>query len=135
MAGMPETPPLCVVAAQIERDGRYLITQRRPGAVLPLLWEFPGGKLEDGETKLQCLIRELEHRIGVKVQDPVKSMEVLHPYSGYTLRLVVYSCTLAEDQEPQALNCHAVKWVLPEELGEHDFPGADQESVDQLLGI
>jgi hypothetical protein len=62
-------------------------------------------------------------------------MEVLHPYSGYTLRLVVYSCTLAADQEPKALNCHAVKWVLPEELGEHEFPGADQESVDQLLGL
>ena len=60
---MSETLPLCVVAAQIERAGRFLITQRRPGAVLPLLWEFPGGKLEEGETKIQCLTRELEHRI------------------------------------------------------------------------
>ena len=132
---MSETLPLCVVAAQIERAGRFLITQRRPGAVLPLLWEFPGGKLEEGETKIQCLTRELEHRIGVEVQDVVKSMEVLHPYSGYTLRLVVYRCTLSAEQEPQALNCHEVKWVLPEELAEHEFPGADQESVDQLLGL
>ncbi len=131
---MSQTLPLCVVAAQIERDGRFLITQRRPTAVLPLLWEFPGGKLEEGETKVACLRRELEHRLGVQVQDPVKSMEVLHPYEGYDLRLVVYRCTLPEDQVPQALNCHAIKWVLPEELAEHEFPGADQESVDQLLG-
>lgn len=132
---MSETLPLCVVAAQIERGGRFLITQRRPTAVLPLLWEFPGGRLEEGETKVACLRRELEHRLGVQVQDPVKSMEVLHPYAGYDLRLVVYRCTLPADQEPQALNCHAVKWVLPEELAEHEFPGADQESVDQLLGL
>lgn len=132
---MSETLPLCVVAAQIERDGRFLITQRRPSAVLPLLWEFPGGKLEEGETKIQALRRELAHRIGCAVLDPVKSMEVLHPYAGYDLRLVVYRCTLAEGAEPQALNCHAIKWVLPEELGDHEFPGADQESVDQLLGL
>ena len=56
-----------VVAAVIEQDGRYLITQRRPTALLPLLWEFPGGKVEDSETDAEALKREVFHRLGVEV--------------------------------------------------------------------
>ena len=52
-----------VVAAVIEREGRYLITQRRPTAVLPLLWEFPGGRVEDSETDAAALKREVRHRL------------------------------------------------------------------------
>ena len=55
-----------VVAAVIERDGRYLITQRRPTAVLPLLWEFPGGRVEAGETDTHALKREVLHRLGAR---------------------------------------------------------------------
>ena len=55
-----------VVSAAIERDGSYLITQRLEKAVFPLLWEFPGGKIEAGENKEQALARELEYRLGVE---------------------------------------------------------------------
>ena len=56
-----------VVAAVIEHDGRYLITQRNANAVLPLLWEFPGGRVEPGESETGCLLREVKGRIGVEV--------------------------------------------------------------------
>ena len=60
-----DKPHVRVVAAELERDGRYLITQRREHAVLPLLWEFPGGKVEDGEDDSAALRRELRERLGV----------------------------------------------------------------------
>ena len=63
---MPTKPHIRVVAAEIERDGRYLITQRRPVASLPLLWEFPGGKVEPGEPDASALARELLEKIGLE---------------------------------------------------------------------
>ena len=57
-----------VVAAVLERDGRYLITQRRSSAVLPLLWEFPGGRVEEGETDAHALKREVSHRLGAEIE-------------------------------------------------------------------
>ena len=62
-------PPLIrLVAAVIEHDGRYLITQRRATAVLPGLWEFPGGRVEDGESDDEALRRELRERLGAEVE-------------------------------------------------------------------
>ena len=61
-------PPIRVVAAVIAEGGRYLITQRRPTAVLPLLWEFPGGKVEQGESDADALKREVFHRLGVQIE-------------------------------------------------------------------
>ena len=65
---MSITPTIRVVAAVIERDGRYLITQRRSSAVLPLMWEFPGGRVEAGETDSDALRREVLHRLGVEIE-------------------------------------------------------------------
>src|SRR5580704_15080974 len=69
-----------VVAAVIERDGRYLITQRRPAAVLPLLWEFPGGRVEESETDAAALKREVRHRLGVEIDVGQLISFVSHPY-------------------------------------------------------
>jgi len=63
---MSQGPTIRVVAAVIERDGTYLITQRRPTAVLPLMWEFPGGRVEEDETDTAALQREVRHRLGVE---------------------------------------------------------------------
>jgi 8-oxo-dGTP diphosphatase len=65
MASASLGQPIRVVAGVIGRDGSYLITQRRPGAVLPLLWEFPGGRVERSETDTEALQREVKHRLGV----------------------------------------------------------------------
>ena len=72
-----------VVAAVIERDGRYLITQRKPTAVLPLLWEFPGGRVEDGESETAALVREVVGRIGSEVSVFEKLGDHFHEYDAY----------------------------------------------------
>ncbi len=125
-------PGIRVVSALIERDGRFLVTQRRASATLPLLWEFPGGKVEPGETDEQALQRELVERLALEVRVCEREVEVDHQYQGYTLHLRTYRCRITGD-DPRPIAVAAVRWATPAELGELPFPGADQASVDALL--
>ena len=83
-----------VVAAVLEKDGRYLITQRRATAVLPLMWEFPGGRVEDGETDAHALKREVRHRLGAEIEVGKLISFVSHPYEHYVVDLFLYECAL-----------------------------------------
>jgi len=83
-----------VVAAVIDHDGRYLITQRNSNAVLPGLWEFPGGRVEPDESETACLLREVKGRIGVEVIVGAKLGEHQHDYTTYQVHLTMYSCKL-----------------------------------------
>jgi 8-oxo-dGTP diphosphatase len=124
-------PHIRVVAAEIEREGAYLITQRRPNAELPLLWEFPGGRVREGESDGDALRRTLRDRLDVDVQIGHRVLHVTHTYEGYTLDMVVYRCSLLA--EPRAGRVHDLRWVRPEDFGKYRFPGADQQTVDALL--
>lgn len=124
-------PHIRVVAAEIERDGAYLITQRRPEAALPLLWEFPGGRVRDGESDGDALRRALSDRLGVEARIGHRVLHVTHGYEGYTLDMVVYRCTLLG--EPKLLRVQELRWARPEAFGDYRFPGADQQTVDALL--
>jgi len=121
-----------VVSAEIHRDGKYLISQRLPQAVLPLLWEFPGGRVREGQEDGDVLREKLMSRLGVEITVGELVLEVTHAYDGYDLVLRVYRCTLGEG-EPSAVRVNAVEWVAPEELRQYSFPGADQKTVDLLL--
>jgi 8-oxo-dGTP diphosphatase len=124
-----------VVAAVIEHEGRYLITQRRPAAVLPLLWEFPGGKVEDGESDAHALIREVVHRIGIEVAVFEKLGDHFHEYDQYDVLMSMYSCALPAGAEPAAVGVNEVRWVSSDELSGYEFPPADQSSMSKLLGL
>jgi 8-oxo-dGTP diphosphatase len=122
-----------VVAAIIERGGRYLVTQRRPSAVLPLLWEFPGGRVEDGEADRDALRREVLHRIGVGVEPGKLVSFVSHPYERYVVDLYLYECQLLEG-EPSRVNVNDFRWVTSAEFDQLSFTPADEASMSQLLG-
>ena len=122
-----------VVAAIIEREGKYLVTQRRPSAVLPLLWEFPGGRVEEGETDRAALRREVLYRIGVDVEPSKLVSFVSHPYDRYVVDLYLYQCAL-RGGEPQAENVHAFRWVSSDGFDELPFTPADEASMNKLLG-
>jgi 8-oxo-dGTP diphosphatase len=124
-----------VVAAVIEQEGRYLITQRRDEAVLPGLWEFPGGKVEEGEPDEVALRREVEGRLGVEITVAKKLTEKHHSYEKYDVHLTLYACTLAPNQKPRALRVKDVRWVASSEFAQYKFPPADQATMDQLLGL
>ena len=121
-----------VVSAEICRQGKYLITQRSMRAVLPLLWEFPGGRVRDDETDEAVLLRSLDKRIGVQATVGELLMEVRHEYHGYDLVMCVYRCEIGT-QEPQAVSVHDLAWVTPDEFSDYVFPGADQKTIDALL--
>lgn len=122
-----------VVAALVERDGKYLITQRRENAVLPLLWDFPGGRVEAGESDEAALAREVRERLGARVDVGQLISFVNHPYEKYAVDLYLYECILLNDQ----LHCHAVKgyaWVTSKEMETYSFTPVDEASMSILLG-
>jgi 8-oxo-dGTP diphosphatase len=125
---------LRVVAAVIESQGRYLITQRRAVAVLPLLWEFPGGKVEDGETDQAALVREVQHRLGVAISVGKLISFVRHQYDRYTVDLHLYECTL-DSGAPAKANVNDFRWVESSDFDNYPFTPADEASVAALLGI
>ncbi len=123
-----------VVAAVIAQGGRYLITQRRATAVLPLLWEFPGGRVEGGETDAAALEREVEHRLGVSVKVGSLISYVSHPYERYTVDLHLYDCSIVSG-EPFERNVRAFRWATSAEFDDHEFTPADEASMSRLLGV
>lgn len=123
-----------VVAAVIAEDGRYLVTQRRPTAVLPLLWEFPGGKVEGTETDVEALKREVRYRVGVDIEPGAELSSVRHEYEHYAVELHLYDCRVTRG-EPLALNVHQFRWVASDEFDQLPFTPADEASMSKLLGL
>ena len=123
-----------VVAAVLEQSGRYLITQRRPTAGLPLLWEFPGGRVEANETDAQALKREVLHRLGGEIECGKLISFVSHPYEHYVVDLFLYECRLLNDVlESRAV--HAFKWVASTDFDQYPFTPADEASMNKLLDV
>jgi len=121
-----------VVTAQIERDGRFLIAQRSSAGVLPGLWEFPGGRVEPDESDQQALARKLRERFGAEAEVGPLTLEVVHEYDDYTVDLVVYRARVPPG-EFAGPGVPEYRWVAPEDLDRYPFPGADQQTVSQLL--
>src|SRR5260370_8501330 len=89
-----------VVAAMIEKDGKYLITQRRPTATLPLLWEFPGGRVEEGETDEAALARELKEETEIDVDVGDRVIHGHHSYPHHHINFPAYP------SRPPPMNCN-----------------------------
>lgn len=124
-----------VVAAVLEREGRYLITQRRESAVLPLQWEFPGGKVEAGENDEDALRRELSERLDADFEIGKKIGEKHHIYDGYRGHFGPLRRQAHPRSPMRAKRVRDFRWVASSEFGQYQFPDADQRTMDQLLGI
>jgi 8-oxo-dGTP diphosphatase len=134
MSDKPPMRTIRVVAAVIGQQGKYLITQRRPTAVLPLMWEFPGGRVEPGEEDAEALTREVEHRLGVSIAVGKLMSYVRHPYEHYAVDLYLYECTI-ESGEASAVNVNAHAWVTSDQFDRYPFTPADELSMSELLGV
>lgn len=130
----PDKPKIRVVAALVEREGRYLITQRRANAILPLLWEFPGGRVEEGESDEEALCREIMERLGINARVGVLISFVDHEYERYRIGLHLYECHL-EEGELQKLGVADARFVRSDEFERFEFTPADELSVARLLGL
>jgi 8-oxo-dGTP diphosphatase len=123
-----------VVAAVIERsDRRLLIGQRRKNDTSPLKWEFPGGKVRDGEAAEAALARELQEELGVTLVKSAELGRVRHHYAGTPEELEIrfFAAAIAESELlPGAFE--QIAWALPKELGNYDFLAANRELIAQL---
>ena len=120
-----------VAAAVIERDGCFLITQRKPDVDLAGYWEFPGGKREKGESLKDCVQREVYEELGVQISTPVLFRSLEYEYSDKVVVLHFFRCVILGG-EPRALGCADWRWVRPMELGQYQFPPADEPIVCEL---
>lgn len=124
-------PHFDVTAAVIRKNGRLLIAQRPLGGRLGGLWEFPGGKVEPGETLPQCLRREIKEELGVriKVGKPITSIE--HAYTHFKITLYAFECELVSGK-PQALEVENFKWVRMSDLKKYAFAKTDLKIIEAL---
>ena len=120
--------PLVVAAAVIARNGRIMLCQRRPESHNGLKWEFPGGKLEPGESPEAALRRELREELEIETDVGRVRDAVYHRYPGRDVLVLFYDCRIVRG-EPRTVDCNAVAWALPAELPDYDFAGADAEFV------
>ena len=125
---------MTVVAAVIERgDRRLLIGQRRREDSSPMKWEFPGGKIRNGEAPEAALARELREELGVTLTKCVEMGRVRHQYQGAAdeLEILFFAAAIA-DGEAEPLCFEQIAWVLPKELGAYDFLTANRELIANL---
>ena len=132
-----DLPTVLVVAvALIDADGRVLIAQRPEGKQLAGLWEFPGGKVEAGETPEACLIRELDEELGIQVTNACLAPFVFasHGYESFHLIMPLYLCRrwsgVVTAREHEAL-----AWVKPQMLKDYPMPPADAPLVAWLRDL
>ncbi|HET6345324.1 MAG TPA: (deoxy)nucleoside triphosphate pyrophosphohydrolase [Myxococcota bacterium] len=121
-----------VVSAAIVQDKRYLITQRTAKAVLPMLWEFPGGRVEDGESDEAALMRELHHRLGIEAEICELLSTTEREYDDYVVHLQLYRCELGPIPA-KPLMVRDLRWVTSDEFELYAFAPADQTAMDALL--
>lgn len=121
---------ITVVAAVIERDGHFLVTRRQDGVHLAGLWEFPGGKIDPGETHAAALEREIREELDAAVEVRELIFEAAHDYVDVAVRLYFYACVLSG--VPRPLLGQAMRWVPRHELPQLGFPEADAELIRRL---
>ncbi|MEC9267135.1 8-oxo-dGTP diphosphatase MutT [Pacificispira sp.] len=129
-----DVPILLVVAvALIDRDGRILIAKRPEGKKMAGLWEFPGGKVAEGETPERALIRELQEELGIDTRAsclaPIGFAS--HAYDDFHLLMPLYVCRVWQGN-PQPREGQELAWVRPARLGDYPMPPADVPLVAQL---
>jgi 8-oxo-dGTP diphosphatase len=120
-----------VVAALIRQEGRVLLSQRRPDQALPLHWEFPGGKVEPGESPEAALVREVDEELGCAVKVGPIFEVVFHAYPDFDLYMLVYAAEIIGGV-PLARQVAAVAWVAPAEIPKLKLPPADYPLAHRL---
>ena len=120
-----------MVAALIWDENRFMICQRPIEKARGLLWEFPGGKVEPGETGPAALIRECREELDVRLEVGEAFAEVVYPYPDLTIHLTLYQAVIAEGA-PKQLEHQAILWITPSEWRNYPFCPADAELLEQM---
>jgi 8-oxo-dGTP diphosphatase len=121
-----------VAAAVVYRDGNILITRRAPGEKLAGVWEFPGGKLEPGETPQSCIVRELREELGVESDASEILTTSVFTYSGGSIELIAVTVSLRS--AVLTLQVHdKAEWVAPQDLLGYELAPADVPIAEEVI--
>ena len=120
-----------VVAALIWDKDKFMICQRPAHKARALLWEFAGGKVEQGETKEQALVRECQEELAVTLSVGDVFMEIVHEYPDITVHLTLFNATIAEGV-PQILEHNDIRWISVSEIDNYIFCPADVKILDRI---
>jgi len=121
---------IVVVAAVVEDEGRFLVTRRPQGVHLAGLWEFPGGKIDAGETHAEALAREMREELDTEIEIGGLLLNVTHAYDDRTVALYFYRCALRGEPRPRL--GQEMRWVPRGELATLGFPPADAALIRLL---
>jgi 8-oxo-dGTP diphosphatase len=134
IASRGEMKTVVVTAALIIEQGKILITQRKKDSSRALLWEFPGGKVKEGEEPREALRRELTEELEVEVDVGTIFDAVFFSYPEYPVLLLIYRCRIQKGL-PKPIACQDLRWVTPRELEKMGMPPADDPVRRHLLSL
>lgn len=127
-------PHKVIGVAVIWKDQRILIDRRKPEGLLGGLWEFPGGKLEPGETIEECIQREIREELAIDIAVGEQLIVVDHTYTHFRVTLNVHHCQYLAG-EPQVIECDEIRWVAVDELSDYPFPKANIKIIEALRSV
>ncbi|MCU0542937.1 MAG: 8-oxo-dGTP diphosphatase MutT [Oscillatoriaceae cyanobacterium Prado104] len=119
-----------VAAIKNDRE-QFLIDKRSPQGLHGGFWEFPGGKVEPGETIEACIAREIMEELGIVIEVGELLIAIEHDYGRFTVTLNVHHC-LHISGEPQAIECEEIRWVTVDEMSQFTFPKANEQIIAVL---
>jgi 8-oxo-dGTP diphosphatase len=124
---------MVVVAGVIESDGKILVCQRRRGDTFELMWEFPGGKLKEGETAAEALARELREELGVQAEVGVEIFRTRHRYAELSEPVeLIFLAATADPRQIRNIVFETMEWRAASRLAELNFLPADREFIELL---
>jgi A/G-specific adenine glycosylase len=119
------------VAVITDSQGNILIDRRKQEGLLGGLWEFPGGKIEPGESVEECVSREIKEELGIEIAVGDRLITIEHAYTHFKVTLNVFNCKHLSG-EPQPIECDEVKWVTLDEIDQYPFPKANSQIIEAL---
>jgi A/G-specific adenine glycosylase len=119
------------VAVITDEQGNILIDRRKQEGLLGGLWEFPGGKIEPGETVEACVSREIQEELGIEIEVQDRLMTIEHAYTHFKVTLNVFNCKHLSG-DPQPIECDEVKWVTLDEIDQYPFPKANGQIIEAI---
>lgn len=121
-----------IAAAVLRRKNNILICRRGPGGSCAYLWEFPGGKIEPGETGEECAIRECREELGVEIQIQGLEEEMVYQYPDGPYSFAFYNGSIVKGEPEKRVHLE-IRWVSPDELTDFSFCPADRPLVERLI--
>lgn len=130
----PKTIPVAC-ALILDRDGRVLLAQRPAHKHLALKWEFPGGKIEPGESAAAALLREIDEELGCRIEITRALPPLVHHYATVSVEMHPFVCRLADSAAPVAQEHAALAWVKPADVRDYDLAAADVPLLPALTSV